>query len=127
MNIQALKALVVLASVSAVVFPASAEEQVLDTLIVAGGPSPCLAVRVNILQSGKSLSQLNLRPNGTLSIQKGAAVHFQKGSTYRLQASCISGGSFNLNTGLDFTANGRTVIVQFAQNGFQIKRGGLAY
>ncbi len=104
-----------------------AGEMKLDTLLVSGGPSPCLAVRVNILQDGKSLSQLNLNPKGTLTVQKGELVHFKKGQSYLLQASCISGGSFTQNTGLTFLANGRTIIVQFAANGFQIKRGGLAY
>ncbi|ULH17036.1 hypothetical protein MF271_17070 (plasmid) [Deinococcus sp. KNUC1210] len=106
---------------------ASAGEVKLDTLLVSGGTSPCLAVRVNILQNGVSLSQLNLRPNGTLNVQKGALVHFQKGQTYLLQATCISGGSFTQNSGLTFLANGRTIIVQFTPAGFQVKRGGLAY
>lgn len=104
-----------------------ASEMKLDTLLVSGGTSPCLAVRVNILQNGTSLSELNLNPKGTLTLQKGELVHFKKGQTYLLQASCISGGAFTQNTGLTFLANGRTIIVQFAANGYQIKRGGLAY
>ena len=104
-----------------------ASEVKLDTLLVSGAPSPCLAVRVNVLQRGKSLSQLNLGPTGTLKVQRGELVHFAKGQTYLLQATCISGTTFVQNTGLSFLADGRTVIVQFADNGFQIKRGGVAY
>ena len=113
--------------VSALFGTVHATEIKLDTLLVSGGPSPCLAVRVNILQNGKSLSELNLGPTGTLKVQKGALVHFAKGQTYLLQASCISGSTFVQNTGLTFQADGRTIIVQFADNGFQIKRGGVAY
>lgn len=104
-----------------------ATEVKLDTLLVSGAPSPCLAVRVNILQDGKSLSELNLTPDGALKVQHGALVHFAKGSTYLLQATCISGTSFTQSAGLTFVADGRTIIVQFADNGFQIKRGGVAY
>ncbi|MGY2893163.1 hypothetical protein [Deinococcus sp. UYEF24] len=104
-----------------------ASEVKLDTLLVSGAPSPCLAIRVNVIQDGKSLSELNLAPTGTLKVQKGNLVHFVKGQTYLLQASCISGSTFIQNTGLTFLADGRTIIVQFADNGFQIKRGGVAY
>ena len=106
---------------------AHASEIKLDTLMVSGAPSPCLAVRVNVIQGGKSLSQLNLGPTGTLKVQKGELVHFVKGQTYLIQATCISGTTFVQNTGLSFLADGRTVIVQFADTGFQIKRGGVAY
>jgi hypothetical protein len=99
----------------------------LDTLMVSGAPSPCLAVRVNILQAGKSLSQLNLGPTGTSKVQAGTVVHFQKGQTYLLQATCISSSGAHQNSGLSFLADGRTVIVQFVDTGFQIKRGGVAY
>ncbi|GGQ94561.1 hypothetical protein GCM10008957_03400 [Deinococcus ruber] len=106
---------------------AHASEIVMDTLLVSGGPSPCLAVRVNIIQDGKSLSELNLGPTGTLKVQKGTLVHFKKGQEYLVQASCISGSGFVQQSGLKFVADGRTIIVQFADNGFQIKRGGVAY
>ncbi len=104
-----------------------ATEVKLDTLLVSGAASPCLAIRVNVIQDGKSLSELNLGPTGTLKVQKGTLVHFAKGQTYLLQATCISGTTFAQHTGLTFLADGRTIIVQFADNGFQIKRGGVAY
>lgn len=104
-----------------------AGEVKLDTLMVSGAPSPCLAVRINILQAGKSLSQLNLGPTGTSKLQAGKIVHFQKGQTYLLQATCISSSGTHQNAGLSFLADGRTVIVQFGDTGFQIKRGGVAY
>ncbi len=106
---------------------AGASEVKLDTLMVSGAASPCLAIRVNIIQDNKSLSELNLGPTGTVKVQKGRVVHFEKGKSYLLQATCISGSSYTQSTGLTFTADGRTVIVQFAENGFQIKRGGVAY
>ncbi|WP_425147621.1 hypothetical protein [Deinococcus sp.] len=114
---------------SGVLWPAGvhASEIVMDTLLVSGGPSPCLAVRVNILQSGRSLSKLNLGPTGTLKVQEGELVHFKKGQEYLLQANCISGSGFVQQTGLTFLADGRTIIVQFADSGFLIKRGGVAY
>jgi len=99
----------------------------LDTLLVSGAPSPCLAVRVNILQAGKSLSQLNLGPTGTMKVQAGQLVHFRKGQNYLLQATCISSSGTHQNAGLTFLADGRTIIVQFSDTGFQIKRGGVAY
>ena len=114
-------------SAAGLVSGVQATEVKLDTLLVSGAPSPCLAVRVNVIQNGKSLSQLNLGPTGTLKVQRGELVHFAKGRTYLLQATCISGTTFVQNTGLSFMADGRTVIVQFADNGFQIKRGGVAY
>jgi len=104
-----------------------ATEIKLDTLMVSGAPSPCLAVRVNVMKEGRSLSELNLTPDGGLKVQKGENVHFAKGETYMLQASCISGSTFSQQSGLKFTADGRTIIVQFADTGFQIKRGGVAY
>ena len=104
-----------------------ASEIVMDTLLVAGGPSPWLAVRVNIIPAGTRLAELNLGPTGTLKVQKGVLVHFKKGQEYLVQASCISGSGFVQQSGLKFTADGRTIIVQFADNGFQIKRGGVAY
>lgn len=107
--------------------PALGTEVKLDTLLVGGAPSPCLAIHVNILQDGKSLSQLNLGPTGVMKVQKGETVHFQKGETYLIQATCISGSTFTQATGLNFTADGRTIIIQFADTGFQIKRGGVAY
>ena len=128
MNIKLNMRRVLLASLASGLASTSlATEVKLDTLLVSGAPSPCLAIRVNVLQEGKSLSQLNLGPTGTLKVQKGELVHFVKGQTYLLQASCISGSTFTQNTGLSFLADGRTIIVQFADSGFQIKRGGVAY
>ena len=121
------KRLALLAGLVACTCMAAAGEVKLDTLMVSGAASPCLAIRVNIIQDNKSLSELNLGPTGTMKVQKGSVVHFAKGKTYLLQATCISGSNFTQSTGLTFTADGRTVIVQFADNGFQIKRGGVAY
>jgi hypothetical protein len=106
---------------------AQATEVKLDTLMVGGAPSPCLAIHANILQGGKSLSQLNLGPTGIIKVQKGETVHFEKGKSYLIQATCISGTTFIQNTGLNFQADGRTIIIQFTDQGFQIKRGGVAY
>ncbi|WP_407570795.1 hypothetical protein [Deinococcus altitudinis] len=128
MNTKLNKAAAMLVGVSCCLASSTlASEVKLDTLLVSGAPSPCLAIRVNVMQDGKSLSELNLGPTGTLKVQKGNLVHFVKGQTYLLQASCISGSTFIQNTGLTFLADGRTIIVQFADNGFQIKRGGVAY
>jgi hypothetical protein len=109
------------------VAPALASEVRLDTLMVGGATSPCLAIHVNILQAGKSLSQLNLGPTGIIKVQKGETVHFEKGKKNLIQANCISGSTFSQNTGLNFQADGRTIIVQFSDQGFQIRRGGVAY
>jgi hypothetical protein len=127
MNNPSLRRAVLVAAYITAVPAGLAGEIKLDTLIVSGAPSPCLAVRVNILQGGKSLSQLNLGPTGTLKVQAGTVVHFQKEQTYLLQASCISSSGGHQNAGLSFLADGRTVIVQFVDTGFQIKRGGVAY
>ncbi|MFC4452811.1 hypothetical protein [Deinococcus sonorensis] len=106
---------------------AQAGSMSMDTLLVSGAPSPCLAVKVMISQGGKSLSELYLTPDGKSKIQKGAEVHFKKGTSYRLQATCVSASTFSQNSGLNFTADGRTIQVQFSDNGFAIKRGGVAY
>ena len=128
MKIKLNKSVAMMAAVACVLASgALASEVKLDTLLVSGAPSPCMAVRVNVIQDGRSLSELNLGPKGTLKVQRGTLVHFVKGQTYLLQASCISGTTFVQNTGLSFLADGRTIIVQFADNGFQIKRGGVAY
>lgn len=128
MNTLLMKVLVrVLAVVACTAAVALAGNSTHDTLLVAGGPSPCLAVRVNVIYDSKRLAELNLGAAGTLKVQKGAPVHFEKGKNYLLQATCISTSAFTQSTGLTFVADGRTVTVQFAENGFQFRRGSVAY
>lgn len=94
---------------------------------MSGHTSPCLAVRVNILQGSRSLAEVNVLRSGWVKITRGHTVHLQKSQMYQLIGSCISGGGFTLSTGLAFVADGRTVKVEFGESGFQIVRGKKPY
>ncbi|WP_235183254.1 hypothetical protein [Deinococcus phoenicis] len=98
-------------------------------LAVNEGASPCLAIRVSVLENGKKLQDVSVHPDGRVRpLGPGQPpLHFQKGKTYTLQASCVSGGDTFQNTQFGFQAEGRTLMVVFTKSGFVFRRGGLAY
>ena len=98
-------------------------------LAVIDAPSPCLSVRVKVFENTRSRGEVAVFPDGKVTPigGKGAAPSFQKGRSYNLQATCVSTSGVFQNSELNFRAEGRTVMVVFTRNGFQFKRGGLAY
>ncbi|ADV68854.1 hypothetical protein [Deinococcus maricopensis] len=100
----------------------------MNSLLVDANPSPCLKVRVQTWEGDKRLSEVFLAPDGNHVVRPGETFpSFQKGHSYRLMASCFTAKGTQQSAGLDFKADGRTVIVAFTSNGFLFRRGGVAY
>lgn len=107
-----------------------ASEVKLDGLLaVIDAPSPCITVQVQVFESDVLKTMVALTPTGQVKpLGKATPIpRFIKGKTYRLQAACVSTKGVFQNTGLNFKADGRTVMVVFTKTGFLVKRGGLAY
>lgn len=93
-------------------------------------PSPCVSVRVKIMEEGQPRAEVAVMPSGKINLMNGSSASlpsFVKGKTYKLQATCISTARVFQNTELNFKADGRTVMVVFTKSGFQFRRGSVAY
>lgn len=110
-------------------FSSAAAVKLDGLLAVIDAASPCITVQVQVFETGILKTFVALTPTGQVKpLGKLTPVpRFVKGKDYRLEAVCMSTTGIFQNTGLNFKADGRTVMIVFTKVGFVIKRGGLAY
>ncbi|AWN24507.1 hypothetical protein DKM44_05835 [Deinococcus irradiatisoli] len=100
-------------------------------MAVIDAPSPCVTVQVQVFENDILKTVVALTPTGQVNSlgkdKKSPIPHFTKGKNYRIRGACVSAKGLFQNTALNFTADGRTVMVVFTESGFRLQRGGLAY
>ncbi|MFC4639940.1 hypothetical protein [Deinococcus hohokamensis] len=107
----------------------AASIQLDQLMIMMDEETPCQGVAVRFAEGQRSLGDFTVLTGGLIKPRGSAKTfpRFEKGKTYRVEASCITTKSVPLNSSITFKADGRTVMLVFKKMGFMFKRGGLAY
>ena len=97
-------------------------------ILVSPGSSPCDRVHFKLWQKDKLTLDVYLAPDNKHKFVMGKALpQLVKGQTYRVVTDCVNlkSGGFSNSGGLTFAYDGRTLIVEFNDTGYNIRRGGV--
>ena len=97
-------------------------------LLISPGSSPCDRIHLKLWQKDKLTLDVYLSPDNKHKFVLGKALpRLVKGQTYRAVTDCLNlkSGGFSNSGGLTFVYDGRTLIFEFNENGYNIRRGGV--